>query len=318
MMTSELDNGATKCVVVPSGRDYERCLDALESEFNITTPDFGDRKLTAETDDMMYKKVKGKDVPVYLWSGRANLGVVGSDICEEKIPEGSNLQFKTASQAMCSFNILFPVDTADQLRERLENLKEPPVEVVTSYPNFFRKCVRRALAEGRVLNVKLLDFTPSGSVEALPGWITEAAADLVESGMTATANNLEEGLKLANVYPALVWRDLSKPLRPLSQNVFGVDTTLDERVQEVQDRSLTSYTISRLRDPNKALKDFGEEVAEYLEAAIRNRETAVDELADLIFAGLVLSRANGGSVRLADAVQLLEDRNMATSLKKGT
>jgi phosphoribosyl-ATP pyrophosphohydrolase len=146
--------------------------------------------------------------------------------------------------------------------------------------------------------------------------VSEAVADLVESGDTAIVNGLTIGPKLADVSPTIVWRDQNKDAAPLDRLRFGVDRTLSERVVQLGDPGLTSYTLERLRNPNLAVKDFGEEQAEFLEAVIGGKPTATDELADLLFAGLVLAKANGRDVRLAEVIRILEERNIASSLKR--
>jgi ATP phosphoribosyltransferase len=314
MSIPEINISAAQRIIVPSGRDYECCLEALEAEVNINAPRFSDRSLTLEAAGMLYTKVKGKDVPAYISEGFADVGLTGTDVCEEQVPENSNLLYQAIGEPMCTFNLLLPKDQAESMADRLVDADAEPVRVATSYPRFLKNCINRARERGENLNISIEQFKPSGSVEALPGWISEAAADIVETGETAEFNGLDIGYKLADVFPAIVWRDPSKPPEPLNNNFFGVDTALAERVSQVEDPRLNSYTIGRLRNSNQALKDFGEEAAEFLDAAIRGSQTAADELADLIFAGLVLDRSKGGQTRLADVIQILENRNRQTSL----
>lgn len=320
MITSEIDIGAASRIIVPSGRDYERCLEAFEVEFGVPAPRFDDRRLTlASEDGTLYTKVKGKDVPAYIADGSADIGLTGTDVCDEQIPEDSNLLYRAIGEPMCTFNLLLPDDkaTADALAARLQNPEAAPVRVATSYPRFLLRCIKRAQEAGRALNVAMDRFKPSGSVEALPGWTTEVVADIVETGETAEANGLRKGPELAVVSPAVVWRNPNKPPQLLNRNFYGVDASLDERVRQAVDPSVSSYTIERLRNPNQALKDYGEESAEFLEAAITGKPGATDELADLLFAGLVLARASGTNITLADVIQKLEERNTKSSLRKG-
>lgn len=310
-----LDNAQR--VIVPSGRDYERCLDAFEAEFGVEAPRFTDRSLTLGAGDTLYTKVKGKDVPAYISQGFAEIGLTGTDVCEEQIPQKSNLLYKAIGEPMCSFNLLLPNDDYEDLTNRLVDPNPDPVRVVTSYPRFLQRCIERARQVDQPLNIAVESFKPSGSVEALPGWISEAAADIVETGETAEFNGLRIGYKLADVSPAIVWRDPAKPAEPLNQSSFNVDATLNERVKQSDNPDITSYTIERLRNPNQALKDYGEEAAEYLDAVIRRSNKAPEELADLIFSALVLSRANKGQVELTDAIRILEDRNNQSSLRQG-
>lgn len=318
MNRTTLEVSDASLVVVPSGRDYERCLTAFEDEFGVTVPRFKDRRLTVESQDgRVYKRVKSKDVPAYIADGSADIGLTGTDVCEEYIPEGSNVQYKAIGEPMCTFSLLLPNDAkAAALVARLSSSETEPVRIATSYPRFLWRCIKRAQQAGQHLNVSLDSFRPSGSVEALVGWKTEVVADIVESGETAQANGLRKGPDLAVISPAVVWRDPNKPPAPISRNFFNVDETLAQRAAQVSDRRVSSYTLDRLRNPNQALKDYGEESAEYLDAVLRGSDSAADELADLVFAGLVLSRANGGGVTLAQVMQILETRSTTTSLQQ--
>jgi ATP phosphoribosyltransferase len=319
MITPEIDVRAASRIITPSGRDYERCLEAFEAEFDVNAPRFNDRRLTLRSENgTLYTKVKGKDVPAYVANGSADIGLTGTDVCEEQIPEKSNLLYRAIGEPMCTFSLLLPDDEAiaDTTLARLENPEADPVQVATSYPRFLWRCVKRAREAGRALNITVDSFKPSGSVEALPGWTTEAVADIVETGETAEANGLRKGPELAVVSPAVVWRDPNKSPAPLNRSFYSVDTALEERVRQATDPTLSSYTIERLRNPNQAVKDYGEETAEFLDAVIRGSDSAANELADLIFAGLVLSRANGGQVTLAEVTQILETRNGSSSLKR--
>jgi ATP phosphoribosyltransferase len=320
MITQELDIGAASRIAVPSGRDYDRCLEAFEETYGVTAPRFDDRRLRLEMDSREYTRVKGKDVPAIVAEGYADIGLTGTDVCEEQIPENpndSNLLYRAIGDPMCSFNLLLPNETAETLSTRLSDPEAEPVLVATSYPNFLGRSIKRAREAGLPMNITVSPFRPAGSAEIMPALgVSEAVADLVESGDTAVVNGLTIGPKLADVSPAIVWRDPNKAQAPLDRLRFGVDQALTERAAQLGDPDLTSYTLERLRNPNLAIKDFGEEQAEFLEAVISGKPTAADELADLLFAGLVLSKANGGDVKLAQVIHILEKRNIASSLKR--
>lgn len=317
MLTTKINIQAAQRIVIPSGRDYERCLEAFETTFGVSVPRFESRLLTRKAaNNTIYVKVKGKDIPAYIANGSADIGLTGTDVCEEQIPEKSNLLYKAIGKPMCTFNLLLPTSSVDEITTRLTSPSAKPVRIATSYPRLLRRCIERAQEVGQVLNITIEQFKPSGSVEALPGWVAEAVADIVESGETATANNLVIGSKLADIYPAVIWRNPNMQPTPLNLNFFGVDTSLNERLKQVDNLSVTSYSIERLRDPNQALKDYGEESAEFLESVVTGKANALDELADLLFASLVLARANSADVSLADVVQRLEGRNLESSLRK--
>lgn len=320
MITPELDISTASRIVVPSGRDYDRCLEAFEETYGVTAPRFGDRRLRLEMDGREYTRVKGKDVPAIVAEGYADIGLTGTDVCEEQIPEDlddSNLLYRSIGESMCSLNLLLPNETAETLRTRLSDPEAKPVLVATSYPNFLVRSIKRARETGSPMNILVSSFKPAGSAEIMPALgVSEAIADLVESGDTALVNGLSIGPKLADIAPAIVWRDPNKAPAPLDRLHFGVDQTLTERTTQISDANLTSYTLERLRSPNLAIKDFGEEQAEFLEAAISGKPTATDELADLLFAGLVLAKANGGNVKLAEVIRILEERNTTSSIRR--
>lgn len=199
-------------IVVPSGRDYDRCLAAFEEESGLTTPRFTDRRLRLTAGGIDYTRVKGKDVPAYIAGGYADVGLTGTDVCQERAAQffdDAALRYRAIGKPMCTFNILLPAEVAQTLSERLGDAEAKPVLVATSYPNFLNRCVEQARNVGTTLNIETSPFIPSGSVEVAPLLgMSEAVADLVESGDTAIANGLAIGLKLADVSPAIVWREI--------------------------------------------------------------------------------------------------------------
>ncbi len=225
MITPELNMDAVSRIAVPSGRDYDRCLEAFEETYGVVAPRFTDRRLRLEADGIDYARVKGKDVPAYVAEGYADMGLTGTDVCEEQIPRSgseSNLFYRRIGEPMCTFNLLLPDDTAEELGRRLMDPTKEPVLVATSYPNFLGRCLDRARKAGVPLNITTSSFRPAGSVEVMPSLgVSEAVADLVESGDTALVNGLIIGQKLADVSPAIVWRDQSKAPTPLNRCCGG-------------------------------------------------------------------------------------------------
>ncbi|HSW74535.1 MAG TPA: hypothetical protein VLG16_01565 [Candidatus Saccharimonadales bacterium] len=227
MITPEL--GAASRIVVPSGRDYDRCLEAFEKTYGVPAPRFSGRRLRLEADGRNYTRVKGKDVPAIVARRYADIGLTGTDVCEEQIPQNpgdSNLLYKAIGEPMCSLNLLLPEETAEALSTRLRDPEAEPVLVATSYPNFLARSLERARAAGSPINIALSPFRPAGSAEVMPALgISEAVADLVESGDTAVANGLAIGPKLADIAPAIVWRDPCKDIAPLDGALFDISIT---------------------------------------------------------------------------------------------
>lgn len=99
----------------------------------------------------------------------------------------------------------------------------------------------------------------------------------------------------------------------LASQVQMIDQTLEMRVQEMDDAQAGSYTLNLLRDPNEAGKKFGQEVIEYNSAVVGAEavEDCEEELADLIYSGLVLALSREKSVRLSNVLGILIARNAA-------
>lgn len=94
--------------------------------------------------------------------------------------------------------------------------------------------------------------------------------------------------------------------------IAQIDETFAERQAQVGDETVTSYTLGLLRNPNKAMKKFGEETLEFAQAVLEeDADAAEQELADLIFGGLTLALARGKDVSLERVMQILADRNQA-------
>lgn len=94
--------------------------------------------------------------------------------------------------------------------------------------------------------------------------------------------------------------------------IAEIDATFAERQLQIDDETVTSYTLGLLRSPNKALKKFGEETLEFAQAVIEEDAGAAEqELADLVFGAVTLAIARGKDVSLGRVMQILADRNQA-------
>lgn len=105
---------------------------------------------------------------------------------------------------------------------------------------------------------------------------------------------------------------LRQSLWALGSEVEQIDATVDERVAQIQDETVRSYSLGLLRDPNKAAKKLGEEFLEFVQAVNREEVAAIEqELADLVFAALTFARANGKNVSFLKTIQVETFRNRA-------
>jgi len=194
------------CILLPSGRDYEHCADVLKDVFAITVPEFLDRALVAHATGRVFIKVKSRDVPMLIQNGYGDIGLAYTDVCQEKIIDTSPIAYETIGNSQLAFSLLFPKEKEEQLKQRMHNEGLPPLIVATAYPTVFENHMKRMVNEGKVFNIKLSPTVPSGSVEAMVALgVADIVADVVNTGVTADANNLAP-VRLMDISPALVYR----------------------------------------------------------------------------------------------------------------
>ena len=94
--------------------------------------------------------------------------------------------------------------------------------------------------------------------------------------------------------------------------IAEIDATFDDRMAELDDPSKESYSLGLLRNPNKAVKKLGEEVMEFVQAAIeRDVPATEEELADVVFAGIAMARSRGKQISIERVTRILVARNQA-------
>lgn len=195
-----------KKILVPSGRDYEHCVGVFEEKFGITVPRFSERQLSVESNGRLFAKVKSRDMPELLRIGFGDIGIIYTDICQEKLSALPSLAYDIIGSPKLQFCLLIPKETYDQFIERLYNIDFEPLSVATTYPAFLKLCLEKIADEGGRLNVVISPFTPSGSMEAMPSLgVSDVVADAVNTGTSADANHLIP-LRLADISPALIYR----------------------------------------------------------------------------------------------------------------
>lgn len=105
---------------------------------------------------------------------------------------------------------------------------------------------------------------------------------------------------------------------PLEAQIGAIDDTLAIRSGQVEDSSVDSYTLELLRGQNEAAKKFGQESVEYLLATAEEDVGACEsELADLIYAALIMARSRGKAARLGNVIGILIARNEASTISFG-
>jgi ATP phosphoribosyltransferase len=174
----------------PKGR-IAAPLAALLARPPIELPAFSGRDLVldAAARGIRALLLKDFDVPTYVSRGSAEVGVVGSDVLEERESDlATPLEFPFGR---CRLVLLAP-----------EGAAEPPagraVRVATKYAHLTRDFFDM---KGMAADV----VTLSGSVELAPRMgLSDLVADLVDTGATMRANGLIELETMRDVSPRLV------------------------------------------------------------------------------------------------------------------
>ncbi len=193
---------SARLILVPKGDDSTPCLTAFEEATGITVPEFKARQLEVSDGKRTFIKVKGRDIPGLIAAGYGDIGLAGSDSCEEYMKSSeAGITYQTYGASMCRFVLLAPRKKAAALRKQLK-AKASSATVATSFPNLLKKIARQQNLPFDVTNLSL-----SGSVEIMPSLMgVDLVADLVSTGATAKTNGLVEIKTLLEVYPAVVTR----------------------------------------------------------------------------------------------------------------
>ena len=190
------------------GRLADKILKMLK-ELNLCdiTIDEDDRRLIIESEDKKYRffLAKPSDVPTFVDSGVADLGVVGKDtILEENrdIAEVLDLGFGKCRMCVCG-----KVNDNSYLNKTTLN-------VATKYPN-----IAAHYFESRHQNTNIIKL--NGSVELGPiTGLSDVIVDIVESGRTLKENGLEVKETIENLSARLIVNNAS--LKTKYDDVFNI------------------------------------------------------------------------------------------------
>jgi ATP phosphoribosyltransferase len=189
-------------VALPKGRLLEPALALFQRIGSVVSEPATSRKLLVPSSDgtLSFLFVKPADVPVYVESGAADLGVTGTDVLRET--EADVLEPLAVGFGACRMVVATPKDVA---YPSLPGGVTP--RVATKYP----RLTRSFFAETG-LGVEVI--TVSGSVEVAPllglsHWIV----DLVDTGRTLQENGLVERTKILDVGAVVVVNRASQKLK---------------------------------------------------------------------------------------------------------
>ena len=173
------DKQESLILALPKGRVYEDVLPILKgSNFELTDDPKKTRKLVLDTKNKKVKilLVRGWDVPAYVTSGAAHLGVVGKDILIEKETE-EFIELKDLEIGKCRLSLAGKKDLL---------IGTTRMKVATKYPKSSIKFMESIGIQSEIIYLH-------GAQEIAPIMgLSDAIIDLVESGKTLKENGLHE------------------------------------------------------------------------------------------------------------------------------
>ena len=173
------DKQKSLILALPKGRVYEDVLPILKgSNFELTDDPKKTRKLVLDTKNKKVKilLVRGWDVPAYVTSGAAHLGVVGKDILIEKESE-EFIELKDLEIGKCRLSLAGKKDLL---------IGTTRMKVATKYPKSSIKFM-----ESIGIQSEIIYLLGAQEIAPIMG-LSDAIIDLVESGKTLKENGLHE------------------------------------------------------------------------------------------------------------------------------
>lgn len=203
------------------GRLADKTMELLE-QMGITCDEMKEnsRKLIFTNEELKLKFFlsKASDVPTYVESGTADIGIVGKDTLLE---EGRNLyEVLDLKMGKCRF----AVAGYKEIQDKLDNSMD--LVVATKYPNIAKEYFYQKKHQ-TIEIVKL-----HGSVELAPiVGLSDVIVDIVETGSTLKANGLEILADICPVSARVVVNRVSMKLqhRRIAEIIEGLKKLVGER-----------------------------------------------------------------------------------------
>ena len=178
-------------LALPKGRVFEDVLPILkDSNFELTDDPRKTRKLVLDTKNKKVKilLVRGWDVPAYVTSGAAHLGIVGKDILIEKESE-EFFELKDLEIGKCRLSLAGKKDLL---------IGTTRMKVATKYPKSSIKFM-----ESIGIQSEIIYLHGAQEIATIMG-LSDAIIDLVESGKTLKENGLHENQAIRDISTRLI------------------------------------------------------------------------------------------------------------------
>ena len=178
-------------LALPKGRVYEDFIPLLEkTQFAIKDDVKKSRKMLLDTKHPSVKVliVRGWDVPTYITSGAAHMGIVGKDILMEK-EEEEFVELADLGLGKCRLSL---AGYEDVLKGSAR------LKIATKYPKSSTKFMNSIGIQPEIIYL-------NGAQEIAPVLgLSDAIIDLVDTGKTLTANGLIEIKTIADITTRLI------------------------------------------------------------------------------------------------------------------
>ena len=194
-------------IALPKGRIYQQVLPLLEAA-GITTNEDPEtsRKLKINTniDNLQLLILRSSDVPIYVQYGVADLGIAGKDVLLEQqldgIYECLDLQI-----AKCKMMVAGVVGT---------KLPSGRIKVATKYPKITKQYFNNLGKQAEIIKLY-------GAMELAPlVGLADCIVDLVETGSTLKANNLEAWQQITPISSQLIANKASMKIKHVALKVL--------------------------------------------------------------------------------------------------
>jgi len=211
------EGGRTINIALPKGRLGNQVYEMFAA-VGFDCPEFGEksRKLIFSNDEknLRFFWVKPSDVAIYVERGVADIGVVGQDVLLETNPDVYELLDMNCG--ICRMMVA--------AKKTWEDDTDGTLRVATKYPNI---AARYYAGKSRDIDIIKLN----GSIEIAPILgLSDVIVDIVETGNTLKANNLEVKENIAPISARLIANKASFMFK--TEEIETVKTGLSEQVEK--------------------------------------------------------------------------------------
>jgi ATP phosphoribosyltransferase len=191
-------------LAVPRGALWDETIDALDRIGVDTAEMRGDsRSLIFEVNGMSLVTMRPSDVPTYVESGAADLGITGKDVLLEHT---DRIVYEILDLGYGACRMVLAGRTGDESLGEAER-RLGGMRIATKYPRIAERYFEETGRQAEVVEVK-------GSVELAPlVGLADGIVDLVATGRTLEENGLEIREEIASSTARLVANRVSHKLR---------------------------------------------------------------------------------------------------------